>query len=235
MNADAPGETDPPEDELVDETSDNTGEHALEEQSGEEQSDQKPQVADDDARDDDSRRSFLTRVAAFVVGAVVSLVPLLVGLVFFCDPLLRKRRGVAAQDRNPRKDDEGFIRLDITRDSLSDDGTPQLITVIDDRVDAWNFFPDVPIGNVWLRRDSLGSVTAFQSICPHLGCSVEYRPSGPDFYCPCHLSAFELSGRKTNQIPPRDMDSLAVKPETGEEIWVQFKNFRGALEEKVEI
>ena len=39
---------------------------------------------------------------------------------------------------------------------------------------------------------------------------------------------------RTTPFPPRDMDSLAVKPDTGEEIWVQYKNFRGGISEKVE-
>ena len=107
--------------------------------------------------------------------------------------------------------------------------------ILDDLVDAWNKFPNVPIGSVWVRVDESGDVIVFTTLCPHLGCSVEYRNVETDFYCPCHLSAFKLDGTKDNPIPPRDMDSLAVKPDTGDEIWVQFKNFRGGISEKVEI
>lgn len=46
-------------------------------------------------------------------------------------------------------------------------------------------------------------------ICTHLGCSPKYRPTenklGPDwpggFYCPCHGSIFDLSGRVFKDVP----------------------------------
>ncbi len=46
-------------------------------------------------------------------------------------------------------------------------------------------------------------------ICTHLGCSPKYKPSlgdlGPDwpggFFCPCHGSTFDLSGRVFKDVP----------------------------------
>ena len=46
-------------------------------------------------------------------------------------------------------------------------------------------------------------------ICTHLGCSPKYKPYekdlGPDwqggFYCPCHGSSFDLSGRVLKSMP----------------------------------
>lgn len=193
---------------------------------------------DEAAGDDESaRRAFLTQVLAGTIGAVVGLVPVLSGLVFFLDPLIRGDRSGDDQGAGSGvvKDGEGYIKLPVTRSLLPSDGTPQQVTVEDDLVDAWNKFPKVPIGSVWLVRSESGTVTAFSTICPHLGCAVEFRGARSDFYCPCHLSAFKLDGTKDNPIPPRDMDKLAVKPDTGEEIWVQYKNFRGGISEKVEI
>ncbi|WP_271273512.1 ubiquinol-cytochrome c reductase iron-sulfur subunit [Aliamphritea hakodatensis] len=74
-------------------------------------------------------------------------------------------------------------------------------------------------------------------ICTHLGCSPTYRPEvapadlGPDwvggFYCPCHGSRFDLSGRVFNAspaptnlvIPPHHYESdnaliIGIDPET---------------------
>ena len=183
------------------------------------------------------RRSFLSQILAGTIGAVVGLVPVVSGLVFFLDPLFRRGRSTQSEGSGAgsRKDAEGFIKLPVARALLPKDGTPQQVTVEDDLVDAWNKFPNVPIGSVWVRVSESGDVIVFNTICPHLGCSVEYRNVETDFYCPCHLSAFKLDGTKDNPIPPRDMDSLAVKPGTGDEIWVQFKNFRGGISEKVEI
>ncbi len=192
--------------------------------------------SEDESEDESARRSFLTQVLAGTIGAVVGLVPVLSGLVFFLDPLIRGGEGAGASGEGggSSKDAEGFIKLPVTRALLPADGTPQQVTIEDDLVDAWNKFPKVPIGSVWLRRSESGEVVAFNTVCPHLGCAVEFRGAKNDFYCPCHLSAFKLDGTKDNPIPPRDMDGLAVKPNTGEEIWVQYKNFRGGISEKVE-
>lgn len=46
-------------------------------------------------------------------------------------------------------------------------------------------------------------------ICTHLGCSPKYKPTlgelGPDwpggFFCPCHGSSFDLSGRVFKDVP----------------------------------
>jgi nitrite reductase/ring-hydroxylating ferredoxin subunit len=182
-----------------------------------------------------ARRAFLTQVLAGTIGVVVGLVPVLSGLIFFLDPLIRGERQSGDSRGGVGKDAEGYIKLPVTRSLLPSDGTPQQVTVEDDLVDAWNKFPRVPIGSVWLLRSESGEVSAFSTVCPHLGCAVEFRGAQCDFYCPCHLSAFRLDGSKNNPIPPRDMDSLRVKPDMGEEIWVQYKNFRGGISEKVEI
>ena len=125
--------------------------------------------------------------------------------------------------------------------ALPEDGTPQQFTVFDDKQDAWNLFREVPIGSVWLRR--IGKqVIAFNTVCPHLGCAVGHRPSENDFFCPCHTSAFDLDGKKLNEVPPRDLDVLEVRrksggveQEDGDEIWIKFQNFRAATSEKVPV
>ena len=178
------------------------------------------------------RRGFVTRALAGLVGAVAGLVPLVTGAAFFLDPLLRKKADAGG---NAKKDPEGFIKLGVTTDALPSDGSPQLFKVYDDVVDAWNKFPNVEVGSVWLRRNDQGEVAAFSSICPHLGCAVDYRQSGRDFYCPCHTSAFDLDGDKKNEIPPRGMDALEVKVKDGNGIWIKYEKFRATIPEKVVI
>jgi menaquinol-cytochrome c reductase iron-sulfur subunit len=179
------------------------------------------------------RRNFMTQVLAGVIGAVVGIVPFIYGLLFFLDPLIRKRAGAGeSRPGGPVKDKNGFIKMGITADALPADGSPQMFKIRDDINDAWNRYLDVEIGTVWLRRTKEGEVMAFSSICPHLGCAVDYRKSNQDFYCPCHTSAFDLDGKKKNVIPPRNMDSLTLKPDTGNEIWVKYETFRATLPEK---
>lgn len=191
------------------------------------------------------RRSLLVHFLTAVISFIILAVPATVSGLFFLDPVLRKRKaasGDATHGALGKKDENGFIRLDVTRDALPQDGTPMSVTVKDDLVDAWNMFPDVPIGSIWLRRVGDGPILAFNSICPHLGCSVDYVRANNEFFCPCHTSSFDLNGDKTNDIPPRSMDALEVSMRTngrddsnGQEIWVKFQNFQRATSEKIAI
>lgn len=189
------------------------------------------------------RRSIVVHLLTAFLSFLLVTIPATLGGLFFLDPLLRKRSGSGSgTGEQSRKDENGFIRLDVTRDAVPDDGTPVAVTVLDDLVDAWNRFQNVPVGSIWLRKVGDGPVIAFNSICPHLGCSVDYRRAENDFFCPCHTSAFALDGKKTNEIPPRDMDVLEVSMRTngaedpgGAEIWVRYQKFRGATSEKIPV
>lgn len=188
------------------------------------------------------RSTFVQLLTAFLSFVIVAI-PSAIGGLFFLDPILRKKSGATGNSEaatQSKKDEQGFIRLDVTADVIPADGTPVAVTVRDDQEDAWNRFTDVPVGSIWLRRNTDGSIVAFNSVCPHLGCSVNFRRSENDFFCPCHTSSFALDGTKTNEIPPRNMDDLAVVLRTdgknaddGNEIWVRFQNFRRATPDKV--
>lgn len=190
------------------------------------------------------RRNFIVQFLAAAIGAVVGAVPAVFGTLFFLDPLIRKPEPAEAggdggnEDGRPRKVD-GYIRMAVSVDALEENGPPQRYTVFDDIIDAWNKFPNQPIGSVWLRKIE-GQVIAFNTICPHLGCAIEHRSAENDFYCPCHTSAFELDGKKKNPIPPRDMDDLDIKYEGEDwiqpgEIWIKYENYRAATSEKVKV
>ncbi|NQV28028.1 MAG: Rieske (2Fe-2S) protein [Rhodopirellula sp.] len=172
------------------------------------------------------RRNFVAEFMAVAVGAVVGIVPAAIGGLFFLDPLVRKRAGSGTGD--------GFVKTDLILDALPEDGTPIRYTVRDDLINAWNLFPDQPIGSAWLRRIQ-DQVLAFNTVCPHLGCAVEHRPSEGDFYCPCHTSAFDLDGKPLNVIPPRGMDTLEADVRDGGRIWLKYQEFRGATSEKVPV
>ena len=191
-----------------------------------------------------TRRSVVLQFVTAVLSFLLIALPSTIAGLFFLDPLLRRRSGSVAENSGEgitgKKDDQGFIRLEVTSKVIPEDGVPVAVTVRDDLIDAWNRFADVPVGSIWLRRNPDGSIVAFNSICPHLGCSVNYRRGENDFFCPCHTSAFALDGRKTNDIPPRNMDSLIVSIRTngqddpaGEEIWVKYQNFRRGTKEKL--
>lgn len=178
------------------------------------------------------RRGFLYQFITGAIAAVLGIVPAVTAVLFALNPLKKTPGGnEGAEDLS-----DGFVNLGITVEALPEDGAPRAVKVVDDRVDAWNKFTNVEIGRVWLRRLEGDKVVAFSTICPHLGCAIDFRREEHDFYCPCHTSTFALDGTKQNQIPPRNMDELEIRrdEETGE-LWVKYETYRAATPEKVPV
>jgi len=170
-----------------------------------------------------ARRDFLTKSAAVCIGAVVVLVPAGAGVATLLDPLRRKSAGSA------------YV-LVTKLNALPEDGTPRRFEIVADRMDAWNRFPQVPIGAVYLRLVDGGKVEAFNVTCPHAGCPVEYLPGAHCFLCPCHDSKFTLNGQLfagAKSPSPRRMDSLSVEIRDGTEVWVKFENFEPGTAKKI--
>jgi Rieske Fe-S protein len=145
----------------------------------------------------------------------------------FLDPLRRK------------SDANGLIRV-TTLDAVPDDDIPRFFPVIADRTDAWNRYPNEPVGAVFLRRrKGTNDVYAHNVICPHAGCFVDFHIGQRNFKCPCHDSRFTPDGARIDpkHCPsPRDLDALEVDPEglRRGEVLVAFKNFRTAIPQKKE-
>lgn len=177
-----------------------------------------------------TRRSFIYKAVTAIVSAFVGLFPLGAGVLFFLDPL-RKRKAQAGDAGGK----EGFIKVGAL-DSVPKDGLPARFPVIVPRLeDAWTTYLNVAIGAVYVRQNERGDIVAFNVTCPHLGCAVDFLPGKNHYLCPCHDSAFALDGSRTNQTPPRDLDSLEVdtdKLKIGE-VWVKYHDFRTGEEHKV--
>lgn len=169
----------------------------------------------------DQRRGFLAKLAAILLGAVAYAVPVAAGVVTFLNPWRQKAQ--AGQ----------FLRL-AALETLPEDGTPRKFPVIMDRVDAWNRFPNEPVGAVFLRRLE-DRVEAFQVVCPHAGCYVGYDPESQRFYCPCHSASFALDGKRLDETSPspRDLDTLEVEIRGDSEVWVKYENFQTGIPQKV--
>src|SRR5438128_1010796 len=137
-----------------------------------------------DARDScpPARRDFLKGILATVIGAILGLIPLGAGMVFFLDPLRRKFSASNA------------VRV-TSLEALPNDGIPRKFAVLATRVDAWSSSKETPIGAVYLRRTDDGQVHAFNVVCPHAGCFVDFLPDRAVFLCPCHNSRFNLAGK----------------------------------------
>src|SRR5262245_45008887 len=84
-------------------------------------------------------------------------------------------------------------------------GQPLRVTVVGSRTDAWLHLENQKLGGCWLVRDSAG-VRAFSTVCPHLGCGIDWNETTRKFDCPCHGSVFGSDGKRITGPSPRDMD-----------------------------
>ena len=116
------------------------------------------------------RRGFIKFLCAFI-GTLISVMPFGAGVWAYLDPLA-KREG---------DDGDGFIKV-TTLDAIPADGSPAKVSVVADKVDAWNRFTNVSIGAVYLRLVD-GVPKALHTVCPHLGCYLDYRSGNNDFFC----------------------------------------------------
>jgi menaquinol-cytochrome c reductase iron-sulfur subunit len=92
---------------------------------------------------------------------------------------------------------------------------PMRVTIKSDRQDAWTTFRNVDLGSAWILKNADGTVTAFSSACPHLGCSVDFVEKKDCFECPCHDGVFAKKGDKVSGPAPRGLDKLQARVEGG--------------------
>jgi menaquinol-cytochrome c reductase iron-sulfur subunit len=177
---------------------------------------EKPQCA----CEHDPRRRFLIKGLSLACGGLAYSIPALTGIAAFLNPLGQKSQA-------------GQLLRVASLDMLPEDGTPQKVSVLADRTDAWNRFANEPIGAVLLRRKGSGQVEALNVVCPHAGCSVMYEEG--KLFCPCHTASFDLDGKRLDETSPspRDLDTLEVEIREGTQIWVRFQNFQTGVTEKV--
>lgn len=128
-----------------------------------------------------SRRTFLTRLwAGLGFLALVELIA--VGTAF----LRRDKAGPAARDH----------------DSIVDCGSvdqyqPGTVTAF-------------IRGRFYLARLQDGGFLAISRQCTHLGCTVPWVETEKRFACPCHASAFDITGQVINAPAPRALDIFSL-------------------------
>lgn len=179
-------------------------------------SDNDPQGAD--------RRGFLRKVTgwfSFALSGVISLP----GLAFLVHPL--------------RKDtvDAGSAPMDVpASESQIMPEQPVLVEVRGGLRDAWMRIPDVKLGSCWLVREKRGApIRALSTVCPHLGCGIDWMVKRKQFLCPCHDTYFDLRGKVITGPSPRGMDELDVKQGEGGRLKVAYRRFRLGTSKKVEV
>ena len=190
-----------------------------------------------DPNEQPDRRQFI-KGASCAIGAAIGAVPMVAGVRVALDPL----------GKEGGEGDGKFFQLANLGDLKP--GIPKKYSIFDDRKDKWTSYKNVPVGAVYLLKTSAKStesddanataaeaetVIAFNTVCPHLGCFVDYRTDERDFFCPCHDSNFDLKGVMKKGVSPRGMDTLQVEIREESEIWVKFQHFKANTKDKVAI
>jgi cytochrome b6-f complex iron-sulfur subunit len=70
-------------------------------------------------------------------------------------------------------------------------------------------------GRFYLTRLEDGGFIAISLRCTHLGCSIEWEDEKKRFICPCHSSAFSMTGDVKNPPAPKALDYYPVIIEDG--------------------
>ena len=133
-----------------------------------------------------SRRSFLWKLALAIGG--VALVEYVVIAADFLRPRRRSRPDEGAATRVVAGPMERF--------------EPGSVTA----------FPE---GKFYLARLADGGFLALSRKCTHLGCTVPWDEASGRFVCPCHASAFDMTGRVLSPPAPRALDRYPVRIENG--------------------
>ena len=180
-------------------------------------------MAEDESKPQDegasSRRTML-KVGVGVLGGGLALIPLVPALGFVRHPLEHKLTSSGG----------GFITAGKRRNFT---GEPVKVDLYADQVDAWSRTPDVRIGSAWVIEVD-GALTAFSTVCPHLGCAIDYNPETKKFICPCHKSSFSLAGEVEEGPSPRALDTLEVKEEE-KLVTIRYLRYRQGVEVKEEV
>lgn len=141
-----------------------------------------------------SRRKWLRAVIGGIVGAISSIVAVIVGGTIL-SPAFAKQS-------------ESWVPAGPLRDL--EDGVPTPVTVRVTRQDGYAEAVDQQV--VFLVKSDAG-VRAMSSTCTHLGCRVSYDASTKLLRCPCHGGVFTPDGHVVAGPPPRPLTELSTRVE----------------------
>jgi menaquinol-cytochrome c reductase iron-sulfur subunit len=166
-----------------------------------------------------TRRRFLALVTKGL-GAIAGAIAVIPGLGLLAAPLRRTTvRG-------------GGQALRVAEDRDVKPEKPFRVTAVGEQQDAWLRLDHVTVGSCWLVRATEGApIRAFSTVCPHLGCGIDFDEKITKFSCPCHASTFDLDGRCLSGPSPRGLDELEVSAD-GHEVLVHYQRFRTGTAKK---
>ena len=162
-----------------------------------------------------TRRSYIGWLVGLCTAGigVVLAVPL---IRFSLYPLRAKTTEVKWSDAGPVS---GFASL----------MAPMQRSITVEQVDGWRKI--VSEKPVYVTNKSAGQLQVLSAVCPHLGCSVQWRDEKHQFECPCHGASFGPDGSRLGGPSPRSMDALQTQIQDGR-LMVRYQYFRQLVETK---
>jgi menaquinol-cytochrome c reductase iron-sulfur subunit len=167
--------------------------------------------------EDGSRRKFML-AGAGVLGACVAGVTAVPALAFLTHPL-----GTPTTSGS-----DAYIP--VGKLAQFQGGLPVKVDLYADKVDAWNRVVEVKIGSAWVMQQG-GELRAMSTVCPHLGCAIDYDAENAKFVCPCHDSFFSLEGAVETGPSPRGMDALEVQTQ-GDLVAIRYQRWKQGTDRK---
>jgi Rieske Fe-S protein len=169
-----------------------------------------------------SRRGFLGLLTNLVLAAIGLLIAI-PAVRFLWSPLRahdEEAAGTALLDAGPLADIKP--------------GEWRLVSVEKSRQDGWK--KSKVRHALWVRRSGEGEkgITVLSSICPHLGCPINWHPDKTRFVCPCHGGIFNVEGRQIGGPPPRSMDPLDYEVRSGR-LYVRWQDFKIGVADRVAV
>ncbi len=167
-----------------------------------------------------TRRTFLC-VSVGALGAAIAAISVVPALGFVLYPL----------DHSTTSGGDEFLPAGKRRNFAGN--KPMRVELFADRVDAWNRIEQVKVGSCWVFEQR-GELVALSTVCPHLGCAVDFDSAAEKFKCPCHRSAFAVDGTVEDGPAPRPLDRLDVQ-ETDGLVSIRYRRFRQGVPEKEQV
>lgn len=170
---------------------------------------------------DQSKRNFLMVFSGFI-GLLIGIAISFPVIGFLFHPLRKKTV----------YGDKDFIKIgNIDEFGI---GNPKKVTISSSKVDGWNRFDNIVMGATWLIKQNSGNVVAMSTVCPHLGCGIDWDSEKKLFVCPCHVSIFDIEGKVVSGPSPRPMDTLETKINDNE-VFVKYRKLRIGTSKKIEV
>ena len=131
----------------------------------------------------------------------------------------------------PKKKADNWIKIaDDT--AVLDIGVPVRVDFVQTQDDAW--VESRAVMSVWLFTEDGETFKAYNGHCTHLGCGFLLSKDKKTFSCPCHRGQFDVkTGAVLAGPPPRGLDELRVEVRDAA-VFVQYKDFRLGVPERVE-